>query len=640
MQPEEEKLHRLEDVKAKLWSKDYKSFQARRAGTLHKVRYDVPDKWTEDEKKEEPENKFIMKTSMFKKFFFLSIGFFILSLAFAGFIFLRGGNTVSSENIDIAILGNTFTAGGEELPLQIEITNKNNSALELADLVVEYPKGSSSDLSQDTERLRSSLGTIPAGRARTENMKVILFGEQGSVKPIKISVEYRVEGSNAIFVKEKDYQVSISSAPVNLSVTAPDEVSPNQDITFKVKTTVNATKGATGLLLKADYPPGFQFTSALPASARGNNVWNLGDLSPGSDREITISGKMVGVEDGEEKTFHFFVGSQDSSDKSLVGVVFNSLGHTVLIKKPFIEARLLVNGIYQNEYSSDSKTNIQGSIEWTNNLPTKLNDVQIKAHISGNALDRRKIAAQDGFYNSTNDTIIWDKNSDSSFSEVEPGGTGTVNFSLTPLSLFSSAGLLANPSITIDISISGRAPQEGNEVNSLTNSESKTIKIISDIGLAAKALYYSGPFTNTGPIPLKAEQETTYTVVWTLSNTANNISNARVSSTLPSLVRFVGPISPPSEDLKFNPSTKEITWNIGSIPKGTGITGADKEVSFQIAFTPSLSQVGTAPTIINDAILTGHDDFANVDVRVNKAALNTRLSSDPAFAIGAERVTE
>ena len=97
-------------------------------------------------------------------------------------MFFSGGNTVSNDNIDISIIGNTFTAGGEDLPLVIEITNRNNSSLDLVDLVVEYPKSSSASSSDDTERMRESLGTIPAGGIRSENLKVVLFGEQGSVR--------------------------------------------------------------------------------------------------------------------------------------------------------------------------------------------------------------------------------------------------------------------------------------------------------------------------------------------------------------------------------------------------------------------------------------------------------------------------
>ncbi len=631
MQEEGEKLNRIEDMKSKLNNKNYEARMEHHNSFVFKLDKDVPDSWDKKGEEYNFKDNIFKKTSMFKKFFIYSIIFFTISIAYASYMFLAGGNTVSNNNIEIAVLGNTFTAGGEELPLQIEITNKNNSALELADLLIEYPKSSSDDLTGETERLRESLGTIPSGGVKNDNVKVTLFGEQGSVRPIKISLEYRVEGSNAIFVKEKPYEVTISSAPIDLSVDAPTEISPNQEVVLNVKATLNATKAASKILVKLDYPVGFQFTKATPTPSFGNNVWSLGDLAPGTERDISIVGKMVDVSDGEEKTIHIFSGSESDSDKSAIGIVFNSLGHTILIKKPFIEAKLIINGIYQREYAVDSSTTVSGIINWKNNLDTKITDLEISAKISGNAINHKTINAKQGYYNSSISTIIWDKNSINDFAEVNPGDSGSIDFSLSPISLFSgSYGMLSEPTINVDVSISAKQPLEGNQVQNLDNSESKIIRIISNIGLSAKVLYHSGVFANTGAMPPRSENETTYTIVWTLSNTANNISNTQVHSTLPAWSRFVGTISPPSEDLSYNPSTREITWNVGGVPKGTGITGGEREVSFQIGFTPSISQVGSMPTLINDTTLTGHDDFANVDVRVNKTPLSTLLVDDPA----------
>ena len=145
---------------------------------------------------------------------------------------------------------------------------------------------------------------------------------------------------------------------------------------------------------------------------------------------------------------------------------------------------------------------------------------------------------------------------------------------------------------------------------------------------------------NRGPIPPRVEKETTFTIVWSLSNSANNISKGVIRSSLPSWMRFVGPASPSTEDLTFNASTKEIIWNIGRIARGTGLTEAGRSVSFQVVFTPSLSQLGTTPVIINDAFLTGHDDFATVDVRANRPYLRTTLDNDPAFPSGGGVVAE
>jgi hypothetical protein len=639
---EHEKLNRIEEMKTKLNSKSYEARPVRRDDFIYKVDREVPDSWGDEEKDNSGKRTpFPKKTSMFKKFFIYSMIFFVLAAGYASYMFFAGGNIVSNNNIDITVLGNTFTAGGASLPLQIEVTNRNSSALLLADLLVEYPQSSSDDSTGQTERLRDSLGTIPSGGVKDDNINVTLFGEQGSVRPINISLEYRVEGSNAIFVKEVPYQVTISSAPIDLSIDAPNQASPNQDITLDAKAILNAGNPVSNILVRFDYPVGFQFESATPTPSFGNNVWTLGDLSPGAERDIKVTGKMIEVSDGEQKTFHVFSGSESDSDKSVIGIVFNSLGSTILIKKPFIDANLVINGVDSQQYAVNSSTAISGSINWVNNLDTEVNDLSISAQLSGNALDRKTITAEEGYYNSSADTITWDKNSESDFVTVNPGSSGSVNFSFSPLSLVSSSGgMLDEPTININVSISAVEPQEGNLVQNLTNSDSKIIRIISNVGLSGKVLYYSGAFTNTGAMPPKVEKETTYTVDWLLSNTANDISNAQVVATLPAWVRFVGPVSPPSENLTFDPTTRVVTWNVGGIPKGTGISGTGREVSFQIGFTPSLSELNTSPTLIGDATLTGHDDFANVDVTVNKGALNTMLLDDPTFTPDKAPVTQ
>jgi hypothetical protein len=635
-----EKLNKIEDLKKRLSSKSYQPPHGERYDFTYHAPKEVPEAWQSSDSSKGLGRKVLARSSVFKKIFIYSIIFFVLACGYAGYMFFDGGNTVSNNNIDISILGNSFASGGEELPLVVSITNKNSSALQSVDLVVEYPKGSSENGSTDnTERFRQSIGDIPAGSVHNENIKVTLFGEQGSTRDIKVSIEYRVQGSNAIFVKEKDYAVSINSSPINLSVDAPDTITPNQEVTLNIKEVLNATSPSQGLLLKVDYPVGFQFESANPAPSYGNNAWSLGSLSPGAEEDISITGKMVDVFADEQKNFKISSGSQSATDNSSIDVVFDSVAHLITISKPFISAQLYINGQYASEYAAPSSQPISAEIHWANNLYTKIDDLQIVAKVSGNALNRKTINVLDGFYNSVDDTITWDKNFKNGFAEVNPGDSGSVTFTVSPLT--SSLGqIITNPVINVDVSISGKQPLEGEAVNQLKSSESKTVNIISDVNLAAKALYYSGAFTNTGPIPPKSAEETTYTVVWDVSNTSNSISNAKVSATLPPWVRFVGQTSPSTENVTYNDSTKTITWNVGSIDKGAGIVGPGREVSFQIGFTPSLSQVGTSPVLVNDATLTGHDDFADTDVTVNKNSLSTRLPNDALFPPNGDRVVE
>lgn len=641
MSADEEKLNNIERLKGKLFSNDYETKIEYRDHFSDVKKKSIPVAWTEKAKGAVVNNKFFTKTSVFKKIFLGSIVFFILSLGYVSYQVFLGGNTVSNENITISIFGNTFTDGGEDLPLQVQIVNKNNTDLDLVDLVVEYPKSSVGDLTEGTERLRESIGTIPAGAIHNENVNVILYGEQGSIRPVRVAIEYRVEGSNAIFVKEKMYEVTINTTPINLSLDAPTEVTPNQDVTLALKTSLNSTRSLDNVLIKLDYPVGFQFVSAEPKPTLGNNVWDLDELKPGEEHDIYIQGRMIDVFDGEEKTFHVSSGTQSTSDKSMLDVVYNTLSHTISIKRPFIQAQLYINGVYAKEYATGAKTPIQGQIRWKNNLDSVVNDMVIRAKITGTALDRKQINEQQGFYSSSEDVIIWDKNTDDRFAQVNPGESGSLGFSLASLPLYSpTGGIISDPTITIEISVSGKQASAGNILKEVKSGETKTIRMISDVGLVNKALYYAGPFKNTGPIPPKAENETTYTVVWSVSNTSNSLSKVEVHATLPQLVRFVGTTIPEDGSLKYNASTKEITWDVGNVPKGTGLNSSTREIAFQIAFTPSLSQAGTAPTLINEATLTGHDNFANVNVKVSKALLTTRLFNDPDFPTGGDRVAE
>ncbi len=635
-----EELNRLESLKGKLWSRNYKTKIEFYDTFPHKKEFEVKDNWEQENQIHQSS----MKSSAFKKFFIFSVVFFLLALLYVGYSSINGTNKVSNENIDIAILGNTFTDGGKPLPIVVEVTNRNSAPLELVDLVAEYPKGSSGTALDTMERQRVSIGTIPSGGVHSENISIVLFGEQGSIQPVKVSVEYRFKDSNAIFVKEKDYEVTINATPINLLVDAPTEMTPNQDVTLKIRTTLNTTESAAkNIAVKVDYPIGFEFTSASPSPDIGNNLWELSEMKPGDEKSITVVGRFVDVFDGEEKTFKIWSGAQSQNEKSEIGVVYNSQAHTLRINKPFISAQLVVNGEYAKDYAVTSQNVVSGEIRWNNNLSTKVNDLEIKATLSGNALNRKTIASRDGFYNSLIDTIVWDKNSNEKFASIDAGESGSVSFSFKVNPLLSADGLMKSPQAVINVSVSGKQALEGNSTKKLENSETKTVRVISDMTFSPKIVYYNSVFQNKGPVPPKAEQETTYAVVWTVTNSSNNLRNVKVRTTLPTWVKYTGQTSPATEDITYNPASREVIWNAGTVSRSTGMEGnPPKEVAFQISFTPSLVQIDELPLLTNDSVLTGHDDFANVDIQVNRASLNTNIGSpaDPNAASATGRVRE
>ena len=633
--PENKDVSPIEGVSKKLYSSFAKGKSFVHPGKLQAKNYGIKNEWQDDIPKEETAvnlSEIKTQTSMFKKIFLGALIFFVISALYALYTFFVGGNIVSSKNIKIEIAGPAFVAGGEELALQVVVRNGNSATLELADLVIEYPRGVGVEDTQDTERWRDSLGEIKSGDSVEKIERLKLFGAEGSDKEIKFTLEYRIAGSNAVFTKEANYIVRINTAPVSLLVDAPKEGSDNQNYQFKVRASSNSTESVNNLLLRIEYPAGFDYKSAEPKPTFGNNVWRIGDLSKGGLKEISVVGIIHG-QDGEDRTFRIYTGEQDFKDEQAIGVVYNSAFQSVSIKRPFLSANLLVNGKSDDIVAVSSRSGIQSEIIWKNNLSTKITNARIEVKFSGSALDQSSVIADRGFYNSGNDTIVWDKNSINELREIQPGEGGRMSFSFRPE--ISSLNNFSNKELVVSVNVYGEFSDTSVSGNQSVSSQSKTtIRVNSDFQVTPRILYYGGPFSNEGPIPPQVGEETTYAVTFTVVNSTNRISRATVKTTLPSYVRFLDTIYPENEQLTFNNKTGEVVWNIGAVESGVGFTKPIREVSFKIGFTPSLGQVGRSASLTSDISYAGSDEFTENIISGIFSGLTTTLNNDQSFRGG------
>ena len=278
----EDSKNKIEDMKRTLYDPSDKIMGHQREGVLHPVNHNVSKDWNNEwSAKSDMNNKFKKPPmSIFKKFFIGALIFFVGAIGFAFYKFSNNTASVLSDKIDIEVIGNSFTKGGDDLPLQIEITNNNNANLELANLIIEYPKGAD-DNTVDVVRLpRDNIGTIKPGQSVIRNIKGKLLGEEKSIRNIKVSLEYHPQSSNAIFTRDKYYPVTISLAPLSLNIQAPETAISNQQISFNVTASLNTSLSAgDNPILQLTYPNNFIFDGAVPAPNLGNSTWNLSAIT-------------------------------------------------------------------------------------------------------------------------------------------------------------------------------------------------------------------------------------------------------------------------------------------------------------------------------------------------------------------------
>lgn len=637
MLSDDNKLDKVEKLENRLYSASRNGISSARA-KIHSIRRDLPNHWNEV-KNPVPEAHVIAKTSkFFRKMFLISSGFLVVAIGVALFTIFYGSGGVSNENVDVNILGSTFTDGGETLSISVEAVNRNPVPLELVDLLIEYPRGASD--TDDVVRIRESIGTISSGESVVVTKDVILFGEIGTERTIKATLEYRLSDSNAIFVKEAFFPVTINSSPLDISINGSATAVSGQEMTFDIVATSSARETLKNVLVKIEYPFGYTFVSSTPEPSYNTTSFYLGDFEPGESKKIKVVGKIEGG-DNETRAFRIYVGEQDSVAQTEISVMYNSVLKTVTISKPFLDARIVYGGSVQSTYEASPNQTLPLQILWSNNLPSDITDAEIVATFGGNAIDMSSIKAQNSFYNSNTGELVWSKDTLGEFKRLEAGSSGTLALSLKSLPLYTSGkGVLTNPTITVSVSVRGNQFSQGVTGSQATSIATTTFKLSSDFQVSAKSTYKDGPFVNTGPLPPKVGAETTYTLTWTATNSSNALTDGYAKATLPLYVTWKNVISPTSENVSYNSATREVRWDFGSVSPATGYGTSARSVSFQVGLTPSTSQVGDPPELMGDTVSSAFDTYVGASLNRSWAGVSTRTVGDTGYSSGFADVVE
>lgn len=601
--------------------------------SIHGEQVRVPESWDVPSAEPlpviTPERRYAYKLT-----FLFSALFLVIACAVAAFTFFGGGNFVSVDNVDIQISGPATIGGGEPLSLDVAVQNNNKTDIQLVDLIAEYPQGTKdpANPSKDLSRVRTTLGDISSRSVAQQSLSSLMFGQQGDVRDIKFTAEYRTADSNAIFFKEKVYHVTISSSPVLVSLDALDTALPGEPLDVTITVASNTTAPVKNLLVTLNYPFGFSVVSSDPKATYSDNIWNIGDLAPGAKRSIKLRASVSG-QDTEQRTIHASVGIQSATNEREIATTIIAMDHTFTIEKPFLGLDLTLDGGHA-DLAAEAGHPVRADIIWTNNSDAQITNARIVATLGGNVLDRNSVSVEDdGFYDSAANTITWQAGRTAGLDTVAPGGNGRVSFSVSPVR--SAPGQSAvNPQITIAVSASGDRVDQTGAPQTITTAVSRAIKLATNLSVSARALYSQGPFKNSGPVPPRVDQETTYTVVWTVTNTSNTITGAKVSATLPPSVSWMSAITPTDADISYDAQTGIVSWNVGEVPRNADIGSGARQAAFQIKLKPSANQAGAAASLMGQTAISGTDVFTGALIQNAAPALSTSITTDLLYKSG------
>ena len=595
-----------------------------------------------------------------------AIIFFIGASAFFIYYFTIGGGSspASPQNISISVAGPPQVAGGEVTELQIAITNRNRVPLESAELVIHYPQGTRTPaqgvvISKQLESCsgaqvgaggglsfteqRICLGNIEPGGLRQGTVAAVFAGIEGARANVKVELEYHVSGSNSVYVASSGYALNFSSSPLSISVDGANEAISGQPVQLTITVASNANRPMKDTVLSASYPFGFKESSATPEQT-APGFWALGDMSPGQKKTIVVNGVLTG-ESGDERVFRFAAGTRTDAAKNVLDTALSKITFHTSISQAFLRLALSINESTAKTVTVSPGEKVTVAVSYQNNLPNPIENAVIVAKLSGMQFDGSDVRSSDGFYRSSDGAMFWDKSTtDGRFANLAPGEKGFVSFTFTMPANADLQGEV-NPHLDISVNAAGSRVAETGVPQALQSTARATIALATDLELIAEGLYYTNPFGSTGPIPPKADTETTYAIVFTVTNTTNKITGATLTADLPTYVRWVGIYSPASEKITFNQRDSTVTWKLDDIEPGVGLNGTQpRQAAIAIGFTPSTSQIGTQPVLLRHIVLKGTDASSTQPVirniedvssnlsRVSKSSSDIIATGDPGFS--------
>ena len=442
-------------------------------------------------------------------------------------------------------------------------------------------------------------GDIYPGQEKTFAFKVRLLGKPGDYRVAKASLSYRPKELKARYESSTSFTTVIQDVPLNFSFDLSSKAESGKDVQFRINYFSNIDYPLSDLRINAVYPSGFEFESSSPRSL-SETEWELGILNKAEGGRIEITGKLFG-DIGEQKVFRAELGIWQQGNFILLKEAFKA----VEIIKPALHIIQQING--NPEYVASPGGTLHYEIFFKNIGEESLVNLFLVSNLEGDFYDFNSLKALTGEFEQGNNSIIFDWRKNSSLQFLDSQEEGKVEFWVDLKEDITAE----NPVIRNVLYLSQAREEFVNKVNS-------------KLSLSQKGFFVDEVFGNSGPLPPRVGQTTTYTIMWQLKNHYNEVKDVKVKAVLGEGVKLSGKIFPEeSGSFTFDSGSREVVWNRGDL----GIN-EESNLSFQISFTPLGKQKGNVVELIGQAIISGEDQYTQQIIEGFSSSVDSSLPDD------------
>jgi len=543
--------------------------------------------------------------------------FFIIILTIilgAGGIWYSQKNIYSKEILKLEVLGPSEADLAGEVEYLVKYKNNGDVRLEEPRLIFEYPTYS---VLESGESLRKEIGpeelgeAIYPGEEKTISFKARLIGKEGEAKTAKAWLKYQPKNLSAQYESATTFTTVIAKVPLSFSFDLPSWIEPGKEFKFRLNYFSNTDFPLSDLGIRINYPDGFEFKNSIP-KALEKKEWNIGLLNRADGGRIEISGVLQGKV-GEEKIFRAELGSWRDGEFVLLKEAFKG----VEIASPNLNIIQQING--NLEYIANAGDLLHYEIFFKNLGQESLNNLYMLVQLDGTLFDLETVKAPTGEFKKGDNSILFDWSKNPSLALLNAQEEEKIDFWIETKKDWQISDIEKdkNPVLKDKITLS-------------QVTEEFETKVASKLEIIQKGYFQEEVFGNSGPIPPKVGEKTTYTIIWQVKNYYNQVKNVKVKAILPQEVELTGKIFPEDQTQKFtfDSQSREIVWDIGDLGPGVGTLISSPNIAFQVALKPSQNQVGKPALIIKEARITGEDQWTEQTLEITSPEIDTTLPDD------------
>lgn len=430
-----------------LENKIHNIIDLRKSGETTPTITHIPTSW-DDKDLGDLHYEYTPKTNMgfVTKLFLFSFAIFLIATSFAAFNFYKNSNGFSQDNIDFAVTAPAAISGGEDNTVPVIVTNRNAVPILSSYVIMSYDAGQNVSGASNITQKRVDLGDIASNAVANRSFDLTLFGNEGDARKLSATLFYSIAGSKAVYNKDlPQIVVTIKSSPVTLTVNSFKEMHVNDLYDFDIIIKNNTNSTIQNLIVSARNPNDFIYASSSLPLLNKNPSWLIASLSAGTEKKITMTGKLSGTI-GTNENFTFYVGTSNQSATTTLNKkvstttsklsnnnfdnynlsltnIYSQINKSILLADQYLDVKL------SNDSSLSGSTvsagdNLSLEFAYKNNLNYPIDNVTFSAKLSGDMLDTVNTNAIRGNFDPSTGIATWDKTTMGELSQIPASGGG------------------------------------------------------------------------------------------------------------------------------------------------------------------------------------------------------------------------